>query len=345
MTLSACLLLASTLLAAPAHGENSLRLRAVNPRSPYHPGDVIVVEVACAPEMTDDVFILSEPGSVTPTLFPNCPRAVFEIRVPADFVGRGKVSALVRRGDTGTFSFNVTSDIPPADLHITSSGAMVDPDECSTLSFDPDGPGAQTVQFVAEQPDGTLFDLCKGAEVRVTTDQPDSFRFATDGHSCSITSRREGSFKLVATYGGLRKEFSCRAQNFGLEPEPTAPTAPVVTPPVAVAPGPRITAAAVSQVPAAKAVRASTPEPRSAGRPGVPIKISIPAFRNDPLKLDHRPMDVGRCRLLEHWTTGYCYVYGLGGSAKVSENTDVRCDDLVELRKRMLRAIEAGHCN
>ena len=27
------------------------------------------------------------------------------------------------------------------DLHLNGTGAMMDPDECSTLSFDPDGQG------------------------------------------------------------------------------------------------------------------------------------------------------------------------------------------------------------
>lgn len=408
MTRAACLILLALLLTGAARGEDEVRLRAVDPKPSYSPGEKFFLEMTCAPKTTEDVFVLAGPGSEVPSPFAKCPRARVEVRVPHDFVGRGVVSALPGRGQGDMFHFKVKSETPPVDLHINGTGAPVDPDECSTLSFDPDARGGQSVQFFAELPDGRLFDLCKGADVRVTTDQPDSFRFTADGHACSITSRREGSFKLVATYGGLRKEFSCRAQNFGAEPI-SKPTAPVVPP------GPRIGTADFKADPSRlerkgevgecklvehwdtgycyvfsrsqrrkvseatdvlcddlpalrermmRAVQRGYCEPhpprdapvsvlppspsRKAGPPPTArelLRISIPAFRRDPLKLDGHPMDVGRCRLLEHRTTGYCYVYALRGSGKVSEDTDVPCDDLAELRKRMSRAIEDGYCN
>ena len=278
-----------------------------------------------------------------------------------------------------------------------SYGAMENPDECSNLSFDPDHPGRQSLQVTAVQPDGTVFDLCKGAEIQVTTDQPDSFRFGSDDHACWITSKREGAFKLALSYGGVRKEFACRAQNFH------APS--MVTPAASPAPPGRHISTAdfiadpsrlerngqagecrlvehwdtgkccvFSQIQAIKvseatdarcddlpALRArmakaiqeghcdartahapAPPVPRPARGPSDPPRISIPAFHHDPLKLDHRPMDVGGCRLVEHHTTGFCYIYSLREFRKVSEHTDVRCDDLGELRSRMARAIEDG---
>ncbi|MEO8587098.1 MAG: hypothetical protein ABI584_13125 [Acidobacteriota bacterium] len=407
---SSRLLTAALLFSTALRGEDIVRLLAVEEKAAYRPDETFVLEMVCASGMTDETMILSGPGAEVTNPLVKCPRARVEVHVPKDFVGLGVVSVLARRGELAgdIFSFRVRSGTPPVDLHINGTGAMVDPDECSTLSFDPHASGAQSVQFFAEQPDGTLFDLCKGADVRVTTDQPDSFRFTADGHACSITSRREGSFKLVASYGGLRKEFSCRAQNFGLERDAKPPATPGPE-------GPRIATADFKADPSRlerkgevgecklvehwntgycyvfsriqnrkvseatdvlcgdlpalrermmRAVQRGYCEPRPSRDPAVSVvapapsrkagpppaarellRISIPAFRRDPRKLDGHPMDVGHCRLVEHRTTGYCYVYSLRGAGKVSEYTDVPCDDLAELRKRMSRAIEDGYCN
>ncbi|HEY6147323.1 MAG TPA: hypothetical protein VIZ69_06480, partial [Thermoanaerobaculia bacterium] len=82
----------------------------------------------------------------------------------------------------------------------------------------------------------------------------------------------------------------------------------------------------------------------ASGAPGGPPRVSIPAFRNNPGKLDRHPIDVGKCRLVEHHTTGFCYVYSLLQSRKVSEDTDARCDELDEQRRRMRLAIDQGYC-
>ncbi len=235
--------LVALLLAGTARGESVVRLSAVNPKAVYRPGETIALEMTCAPGMKGTAVIRLEAGALPPwedgnvrNAVPKCPRARFEVQVPPDFVGRAKVSALLGGRVVGTFTFKAKSLMAPIDLHITSSGAQIDPDECSTIAFDPDHPGRVWVQFVAEQPDGTIFDLCRGADIRVTTDPSEWFRFKADGHACSITSRREGTFKLAASYGGLRKEFACRVQNFegpsSVEPAASpVPLPKVSTPP------------------------------------------------------------------------------------------------------------------
>lgn len=75
-----------------------------------------------------------------------------------------------------------------------------------------------------------------------------------------------------------------------------------------------------------------------------PPKISISTFLNDAMKLDRHPMDVGNCRLVEHWSTGYCHVYSLGLAKKVSTETDAQCTERAELRNRMRQAIAERFC-
>jgi hypothetical protein len=98
-------------------------------------------------------------------------------------------------------------------------------------------------------------------------------------------------------------------------------------------------AAALIQWPAtevrAQPVRAEPPR----------VHISSSQFRANPLLLDRHPMDVDSCRLVEHRNTGYCYVYSLGEARKVSEETDARCSELEELRKRMRSALDRGFCS
>jgi hypothetical protein len=97
------------------------------------------------------------------------------------------------------------------------------------------------------------------------------------------------------------------------------------------------------------------PEPVSpappAGRTPLPSpsaseihQVSVEDFLARPDELDRHPMEVGRCRLVEHWNTGYCYVYGLSFGRKISERADARCDDLPELRRRMRAAVDRGDC-
>ncbi len=304
--LGARLTLVALLFAGAVRGEDVVRLRALDPKPLYRPGETIALEMVCAAGMTDEAVVLSGPGGEASDPLPQCPRARFEIRIPRDFVGRSTVSVLVRRGELhgDLFSFRVKSEFPPKDLFISSSGKRMDPEGCSTLWFNPKSPMAQSVQLVALQPDGTVFDLCKGADIQVTTDQPDSFRFETNDQACGITSKREGSFKLMASYAGLRKEWTCQAES--LYPELS---------------------------------RKPTPTPFPHGP-----QISRADFISDPSRLE-RNGAVGACRLTEHWDTGYCYVYSRVRGQKVSEAKDVRCDDLEELRKRMRRAVESGQCD
>ncbi len=67
-------------------------------------------------------------------------------------------------------------------------------------------------------------------------------------------------------------------------------------------------------------------------------------YSADPTRLDRHPVEIGRCRTVEHWDTGYCYVFREGGG-KVSQAIDDRCDNLPGLRDRMLKAIRQGFCD
>ncbi|MEP6767603.1 MAG: hypothetical protein ABJC61_02955 [Acidobacteriota bacterium] len=78
---------------------------------------------------------------------------------------------------------------------------------------------------------------------------------------------------------------------------------------------------------------------RPPGRP-----LTKPEFLENPGLLETDPTDVGGCRLVQHWDTGYCYVWSRSYGRKISQTTDARCDDLPELRRRMRAAIERGDC-
>jgi hypothetical protein len=86
-------------------------------------------------------------------------------------------------------------------------------------------------------------------------------------------------------------------------------------------------------------------KPAQSAAATAPPKISIAAFLDAPLSLDRHPMDVGNCRLVEHWDTGFCYVYSHGLGKKISAPTDARCTERDELRKRMRQAIAEHYCD
>ncbi len=145
------------------------------------------------------------------------------------------------------------------------------------------------------------------------------------------------------------------------DPPATAPAAatpvssqPLSTPAVSAAsPLPEATAAATTEVDRAPASsiardevsRGGGPSARggSARKPGG-RPLTIAEFLERPEELDGSPTDVGGCRLVEHWNTGYCYVWSRASQGRVSERTDARCDDLPELRSRLRAAIDRGDC-
>ena len=294
--------------------EDEVRIRAINPKPFYKPGDTIVFEMKCEPGVTNVMV------SFNPTLEsidtgapvagdPNCPFARFDIQIPRNFMGKNHVDVRLPDRDRplAVFEFEVRSDVRPSDLWFSTDSQN---EGCNFFYLRDEEAGPPTVELFSVLPDGTRFDLCRERLAVVRLVPPENGVFAMEDGVCTLTVKKAGPLKVVASYRGLRKEWTCT--------EPEGQAMEVVTPRTSNLPAPV----------------ASDPPPQ----------ISIPAFRDDPKKLDRNPMDVGKCRLLQHWETGYCYIYSLLESRKVSESTDVRCTELDELRRRMLVAIEQGRC-
>lgn len=290
--------------------EDEVRIRAINPKPFYKPGDTIVFEMKCEPGVTNVMV------SFNPTLEsidsgapvagePNCPFARFEIQIPRDFMGKNHVDVRIPDRDRPltAFEFDVRADVQPSDLWFSTDSQ----NEGCNFFYLRDDPG---VGLFSVLPDGTRFDLCRERLAVVRLVPPENGVFAMEDGVCTLTLKKAGPLKVVASFRGLRKEWTCK--------EPEVQAMEVVTP---------RTSNVLAPV-------ASDPPPQ----------ISIPAIRYDPKKLDRNPMDVSHCRLLQHWETGYCYIYSLLESRKVSEPTDVRCTELDELRRRMLVAIDQGRC-
>jgi len=135
----------------------------------------------------------------------------------------------------------------------------------------------------------------------------------------------------------------------GVARRASAPPPAVLAPPptrIAETPGPpkgpspaSLTFARENTAGAEAAPTAIPPPTRAPGRP-----LTKAEFLQNPGLLVTDPTDVGGCRLVQHWDTGYCYVWSRSYGRKISQTTDARCDDLPELRRRMRAAIERGDC-
>jgi hypothetical protein len=293
-----------------------VRIRAIDPKPFYKPGDKIVLEMRCEPGVADVMV------SYNPTLEgidsgmpapgdPKCPFSRFEIEILRNFIGKNHVSVWIEGRDQAdvAFEFEVRSDVQPSDLWFSTDSQN---EGCNFFYLRDEEAGPPSVSLFSVLPDGTRFDLCREGKARIAVVPPGRAVFVMEEGLCTLTLKKPGPLKVVASYRGLRKEWICTESKPDVEQFRT---------------GDRATATVPAPV-------ASDPPPQ----------ISIPAFRNDLRKLDRNPMDVGNCRLLQHWDTGYCYIYSLPESRKVSEPTDVRCTELDELRRRMLVAIEQGRC-
>ena len=286
-----------------------MRLRAVDPKPIYKPGETIVLELRCAPGV-EDVRIQYNPtqdpadeGIAWMYDEPKCPVSRVELPIPRDFIGKNRVTIRMPDSDKllARFEFEVRSDELPRDLWFSTDSQN---EGCDFSYLRDRGGEPPRVGLFAVVEDGTRFDICREKKVVFAAVPPENALAAREDGLCLLTLKKPGPLKVVATYRGLRKEWTCFESRPDVEHFRT------------------------------RGDTTTHPPPR----------ISVEEFLQDPGRLDRNPMDVGTCRLLQHWDTGYCYVYNLSQGRKVSEHTDARCTELDELRRRMALAIEQGHC-
>jgi hypothetical protein len=359
--------------------EDVLRLRVIDSKPFYKPGDRIALEMRCPAGVTD-VFVWYDPISqdfdpdfIRPAN-PKCPLSRLEIQIPRDFIGKNQVTVLAEYRDQplgDMFEFEVRSDAQPSDLWFSTDYQ----NEGCHLSYFHAGSGPRSLVLFSVLPNGTRFDLCREGKVILAAVPPGRGVFDMKDHLCTFDFKKPGPLKIVASYRGLRKEWPCKnAEPPKLHPaKKTISVEEFLKDPrkldqhpveiglcrtmehrntgycyvykerfgkVSVDTDDRCDNLQGLRDRMLKAIREGYCDPP----PAVAAVISISAFRNDPKKLDRNPMDVGKCRLLQHHNTGYCYIYSLPKSRKVSEPTDVRCTELDELRRRMAIAIDQGQC-
>ena len=322
--------------AEPRRG--GVRLRPVTPKAVYRPGESIAMELRCDPSATDEVLVMFNPGEGSEGGIDNplqkCPYSRFRLTIPRDFVGTGNVSVLMRhagelQGDM--WDFEVRSDLKPKELWMwdlsASREAPFGYDVCPSLYFYPGQSHPQSLNIYAIMPDGMRVDICREGASTVRTDPSKDFPLVIQNKTCTLTPRRAGTFRVTASFNGVSKSWVCtvEAEDSLSQRGDPAPSALPESPP-------------------SRAPREETAPtlPRVPPSPGAALTVA--EFLSNPMRLRGHPTDVGRCRLLEHWTSGYCYVYSMRGGGKVSERTDVRCGELPELRRRMKTAIDGGHC-
>jgi hypothetical protein len=314
-------LLGFFLSAAAAHAAQpapeAIHLRVVAPKRYYRPGESITLELRCDAGLTGEVIVFFNPGAADEggASHPaqKCPRSRFKLAVPKDFAGSASVGVLLeQRGNfhADRIHFEIRSDAKPRELWLRD---LPSPDEepsgddaCALLSYDPGRSVSQRLPISAILADGIRLDLCGEREATFRTDPAADFPLAIQNGSCTVTPRRAGSFRVTASFRGLTESWVCTVVPDG------------------------------SLSPMGKGQLPSPP------RPGPPMTAA--EFLANPTNLRVAPTDVGGCRLVEHWTTGYCYVYSMREKKKVSEKTDALCADLIELRRRMKLAIENGYC-
>lgn len=186
-----------------------VRLRAIDPKPFYRPGDRIALELRCPAGVTDAMIMYN------PTLLdgdagavldgdPKCPFSRFEIEIPRDFIGKNRVS--VRRDHKQprdvAFEFEVRSNVQPSDLWFSTDSQ----NEGCNFFYLRDNPG---VALFSVLPDGTRFDLCREGKVSAAAVPPDHGVFAMKDGACTLTLKKPGALKVVASYRGLRKEWVC----------------------------------------------------------------------------------------------------------------------------------------
>ncbi len=335
----ACLPFLLPLFAAGAEEKRAvIRLVPVAPRAVYRPGDSITLELRC-PTLKTEVVVMFNPGEGKEggieDPMQRCPYSRFELKIPKDFIGTGYVSVLIRengqlQGDM--WDFQVRSDRRPKELWMwdlsSSREAPFGYDKCPTFYYAPGRPPL-SLNLYAIMPDGVRLDLCGEGVATVRTDPPGDFPFAIQNGSCTVTPRRAGSFRVTAGFNGVTKSWVCGVEADELVSDRSQPTR-------------RVERASPPPPPRAPAEDDTATLPRVLPNPGEPMTVG--EFLANPMRLRGHPTDVGECRLLEHWTTGYCYVYSMRRGGKVSQTTDARCGEMTELRRRMKTAIDAGDC-
>jgi hypothetical protein len=194
------------------HAEEVVRLRAIDPKPFYKPGDKIVFEMRCRAGVTDAMIMYNptlQDGDAGAVLDgdPKCPFSRFEIEIPRDFIGKNRV--WIRREhlppNAVTFEFEVKSDVHPSDLWFSTDTQ----NEGCNFFYLRDGLGPQDVGLFSVVPDGTRFDLCREGKASLRAIPPDHGVFAMKDGVCTLTLKKKGDLKVVVSYRGLRKEWTC----------------------------------------------------------------------------------------------------------------------------------------
>ncbi|MEO8432099.1 MAG: hypothetical protein ABI592_11370 [Acidobacteriota bacterium] len=270
----------------------------------------MTIEVSCGPGIRhvnvdyNPTLEDSDAGFVFPEE-PRCPKSRIEVPIPRDFIGVNRVTASPDRSRRGAAVFRFE----------VRSGARPADLWFSTNTRD-EGCSLQDVAGEADEesprvglfsvlPDGTRLDLCREGKAHVAAEPPGAAALVMKEGVCTLTLLRGVAEPARARSGKFRVVASYR----GLHKEWPC------TDPTHLRSAPR-------------AVR----------------KISIAEFLADPRRMDGHPAVIGRCRTVEHWNTGDCYVFS-EGRGKVSDREDGRCDDAKGLRERLARAIRKGYCD
>ncbi len=206
-------------LAVPSPASDGVQLRVVgrspNAKSFYKPGDSIVLELRCAPGVTDvnvqyNPTLLDGDAGFVFDEEPKCPRSRFEVPIPRDFIGKNRVTATTRNRrppSRAVFRFEVRSEGQPTGLWFSTDTQ----NEGCNLFYVRDNPDNPTVGLFSVLPDGTRLDLCREGKAVVGVVPPQRAIFAMKNGVCTLRLKGAPSpdFRVFATYRGLRKEWAC----------------------------------------------------------------------------------------------------------------------------------------
>ncbi len=209
----------------PGQAQGGVRVRAIDPKPFYRPGDTIVLELRCDPGVPDVMVdynpTLQDDDWIALEGDPRCPFARFEIQIPRDFIGKNRVFVRRRPVFTKTesrekledrdpphvpaFAFEVRSNVQPSDLWFSTDTQ----NEGCNYFYLREGTGPQNIGLFSVVPDGTRFDLCREGKATIRAVPKDHGVIAMKDGACTLLLKKQGDLKIVASYRGLRKEWPC----------------------------------------------------------------------------------------------------------------------------------------
>lgn len=203
-------------IAASAAEPVGIKLRAINPKATYSPGDTISLEVKCSGGTQEPVLLNYNSkhgpafGGDTVMMAPQkCPRGTFEIKIPTDFIGKNLVTATSRINNklyADIFNFESVSNSKVVGLFLSDWSMKTD--ECPQMHYFGNSAPAP-VYFYTTLENGIREDLCKSSDLEISVDQSNSFTVSkADGH-CGIAAKKAGTFHVSASYRGMKKQWVC----------------------------------------------------------------------------------------------------------------------------------------